>query len=50
MGLEKYESRQNGNLKQEMEHLNVAVLDVSELKWTRMGHFQSQLQNILLWK
>lgn len=28
-------------VKQEKEHLNIAVLGISELKWTEMGHFQS---------
>lgn len=28
-------------IKEEMEHLNIAVLGVSELKWTGMQHFQS---------
>lgn len=29
-------------IKQEMEHLNIAVLGVSELKWTGMEYLQSQ--------
>ena len=33
-------------VKQEMQHLNTAVLGVSELKWTRMGHFQSDYSKV----
>lgn len=28
-------------IKEEMEQLNIAVLGISELKWTGMKHFQS---------
>ena len=41
MECEKHETRKLEIVKQEMEHLNIAVLGISKLKWTRMGHFQS---------
>ena len=28
-------------IKQEMERVNVDILEISELKWTRMGEFNS---------
>ena len=36
-----HESRQIGRVKQEMARVNVNILGISELKWTRMGEFNS---------
>ena len=36
-----HESRQIGEVKQEMARVNVDILGISELKWTGMGEFNS---------
>ena len=36
-----HESRQLEVVKQEMARVNVDILGISELKWTRMGEFNS---------
>ena len=36
-------------VKQEMARVNVDILGISELKWTGMGEFNSDGQELLLW-
>ena len=36
-------------VKQEMARVNVNILGISELKWTGMGEFNSDGQELLLW-
>ena len=37
-----HESRQPGSGKKEMTRVNVDILEISELKWTGMGEFETQ--------
>ena len=36
-------------VKQEMARLNITILGISEVKWTGMGEFNSDGQELLLW-
>ena len=36
-------------VKQEMTRVNIDILGISELKWTKMGEFNSEDHYILLW-
>ena len=36
--------------KQEMARINIAILGISELKWTGMGEFNSDDRYIYYWK
>ena len=36
-------------VKQKMARVSIDILGISELKWTRMGEFNSDDQYILLW-
>lgn len=39
--------KKHNTAKNKMNQLHVDILGISELQWTRTGHFQSEYQNIL---